>query len=191
MEEIPLDPLSPPSKLGQRGQVGGRPGLTRAAVLAPPPAASRHPPQGWDGGDKQQQPKQHKRNKARRFSARCWMAPGFPIPLQQLAPLLEVVGRGNKTFVKAADFVRRIGASTAAGSAFPVRAQIPILWTVHVLLSFRAFELLGPGDATARAPGLFEVRARAEAAEDTAECIPRRAKRPLPPSTLPTGAPRV
>ena len=32
----------------------------------------------------------------RKITARCWMAEGFPMSLQQLMPVLDVVGTANK-----------------------------------------------------------------------------------------------
>lgn len=76
---------------------------------------------------------------------------------QQLLPLLEAVGQANKHVAKVASFLR----AHADTSVFPVRVQVPIIWTVYLSLVFREFRLVSPGGPEA-APGFFEASAGGE-----------------------------
>ena len=71
---------------------------------------------------------------------------------QQLLPLLEAVGQANKHVAKAASFLR----AHADTSVFPVRVQVPIIWTVYLHLVFREFRLVNGGDPET-APAFFEA----------------------------------
>ncbi len=57
--------------------------------------------------------------KARVIKARCWMAQDFPMSLQQLLPLLDVIGTANKQLAKVGKFMRKYGAQDM--SLFPVK----------------------------------------------------------------------
>lgn len=93
-----------------------------------------------------------KGRKARTFSSRCWLARRYPITLAQVIPLLEVVSAGNRHFAQAAAYLRQF----QSDEYFPVKVQVPLLWTVYLLLSFRQFAMLGPRDP-ARDRGFFQV----------------------------------
>ncbi|KAF8072507.1 ankrd13c [Scenedesmus sp. PABB004] len=77
----------------------------------------------------------------RLLKARCWMAQSFPMSLSQLLPLLDVIGAANKHVAKAGRFL----AKWAQLDAFPVKLQVPIIFTVYLLLSCKAFTRLTPG----------------------------------------------
>ncbi|GMH32202.1 hypothetical protein BSKO_00036 [Bryopsis sp. KO-2023] len=90
----------------------------------------------------------NKKGKARKLTGRCWMAEDFPMSLQQLLPLLDVVGHANKHLGKVAKFMRKYGDM----NMFPVKIQIPLLLTVYLLVSFKKFKFTEPDDKTS-----FEV----------------------------------
>lgn len=47
--------------------------------------------------EEEEQSRQHS---GRKFKAKCWMAESFPISLQQLLPILDVIGEANKHLKK-------------------------------------------------------------------------------------------
>ncbi|WIA08298.1 hypothetical protein OEZ85_007741 [Tetradesmus obliquus] len=90
----------------------------------------------------------------RLLRARCWMAQDFPMQLAQLLPLLDVIGTANKHMAKVGKFL----AKYSQMDMFPVKLQVPLLLTVYVLVSFKAFHPLLPGSATPPpAPEFFDV----------------------------------
>ncbi|KAF6263147.1 GPCR-chaperone-domain-containing protein [Scenedesmus sp. NREL 46B-D3] len=90
----------------------------------------------------------------RLLRARCWMAQDFPMQLEQLLPLLDVIGTANKHMAKVGKFL----AKYSQMDMFPVKLQVPLLLTVYVLVSFKAFHPLLPGSATPPPPpDFFEV----------------------------------
>ncbi len=56
----------------------------------------------------------------RKLSARCWMAENFPMSLQQLLPILDIVGHANKHVARAAKFLQKYGEL----ELFPVKLQV-------------------------------------------------------------------
>jgi hypothetical protein len=89
----------------------------------------------------------------RRLRARCWMCSSFPMSLSQLLPLLEVAGSTITPLSKVAAFLAR--APPALAASFPVKVQVPLLFTVHATVSFKHFQQLGPA-----APSLAEWEGR-------------------------------
>lgn len=82
----------------------------------------------------------------RRLRARCWMCSTFPMSLSQLLPLLEVAGSTITPLSKVAAFLGR--APPALAASFPVKVQVPLLFTVHATVSFKHFQQLGPPTAS-------------------------------------------
>lgn len=121
-QEIPIDPLSMKgikmSKTGDRNTDSEMTEAHQAAEVS----AQKH------GG--------------RKFTARCWMAESFPISLQQLLPILDVIGEANKYMKKAGRFMAKYGSK----SLFPVKLQVPLLFTVYAVIQNRSFRLLNPGE---------------------------------------------
>ena len=113
--------------------------------------------------------KQKASKRAQKFSSRCWLARGFPVLLQQVIPLLDVVAAGNKHFAQAAAYLRRF----QSDEYFPVRVQVPLLFTTYLMISFRMFELL----KKAPEPEFFEVRWRREWTESKDRWVVRGASR--------------
>ena len=64
----------------------------------------------------------------RKLSARCWMAEDFPMSLQQLSPILDIVGHANKHVARAAKFLHKYGEI----GLFPVRLQVMPLTPAYV-----------------------------------------------------------
>lgn len=58
----------------------------------------------------------------RKLSARCWMAEDFPMSLQQLLPILDIVGHANKHVARAAKFLQKYGEM----ELFPVKLQVQL-----------------------------------------------------------------
>ncbi|CAL8467988.1 g7526 [Coccomyxa elongata] len=74
----------------------------------------------------------------RTYTGRCWMAENFPMSLRQLLPILDIVGTANKHLARAGKFLQKYGNM----DLFPVKMQVPLLWTVYALVSFRNFHAL-------------------------------------------------
>ncbi|KAL4448118.1 hypothetical protein ABPG75_005337 [Micractinium tetrahymenae] len=130
-------------------------GASSASTAGVSASASKSAKQAQQAQQEQQgQQAQHSRKhkKARSFSSRCWLARRYPITLAQVIPLLEVVAAGNRHFAQAATYLRQF----QSDEYFPVRVQVPLVWTVYLLLSFRQFTLLGLRDP-ARQRGFFQV----------------------------------
>ncbi|PRW33819.1 Ankyrin repeat domain-containing 13C isoform B [Chlorella sorokiniana] len=117
-----------------------------SSSMGEPPDSPRSPRGGGGGGG-------GSKKKSKTFSSRCWLARHYPISLAHVIPLLEVVAAGNKHFAQAASYLRQFESSE---ETFPVKVQVPLMWTVYLQLAFRHFVLLGP-DAEARQPGFFEL----------------------------------
>ncbi|KAL4444592.1 hypothetical protein ABPG77_002409 [Micractinium sp. CCAP 211/92] len=163
VQEVPLDPLKPPEKPKPKPPAQPPTAVPAApqpnsraatAVLTAPAAAPAPLPPAAGAGSSGGDLLARKSKKARTFSSRCWLARGYPITLAQIIPLLEVVSAGNRHFAQAAAYLRRF----RSDEFFPVRVQVPLLWTVYLLLSFRQFALLG-GQDPARQLGFFQVPA--------------------------------
>ncbi|RMZ56962.1 hypothetical protein APUTEX25_005024, partial [Auxenochlorella protothecoides] len=92
--------------------------------------------------------------KLREITTQCWMAKDFPLTLRQLLPLLEALGEANQHVERAAEFMHR----WSDQNLFPVKVQIPLMWTVYLSMRFKQFELLG-ADHPARNAGYFQVPA--------------------------------
>eukprot|EP00775_Hariotina_reticulata_P002921 gene2921-3208_t len=87
----------------------------------------------------------------RLLKARCWMAEDFPMHLSQLLPLLDVIGTANKHMAKVGKFLSKYSQM----DMFPVKLQVPLLLTVHVLVGFKAFQPLVPGSSHPPPPADF------------------------------------
>uniref|UniRef100_A0A1D2AFP4 Ankyrin repeat domain-containing protein n=1 Tax=Auxenochlorella protothecoides TaxID=3075 RepID=A0A1D2AFP4_AUXPR len=92
--------------------------------------------------------------KLREITTQCWMAKDFPLTLRQLLPLLEALGEANQHVERAAEFMHH----WSDQNLFPVKVQIPLMWTVYLSMRFKQFELLG-ADHPARNAGYFQVPA--------------------------------
>jgi hypothetical protein len=98
-----------------------------------------------DVGKKRKPPKEPK---PRKITARCWLAEGFPLKVDDLLPILDVMSHANKHLKKVNKFVKYWRGEH--GGFFPVKVQVPIVMTVYAVMHFRDFALL-PRDA--EAPG--------------------------------------
>ncbi|KAK9802714.1 hypothetical protein WJX73_010521 [Symbiochloris irregularis] len=74
----------------------------------------------------------------RKMTAKCWMAANFPISMRQLIPILDIVAHANKHLGRVSSFMRKYGDM----ELFPVKLQIPLLWTAYAQVSFRDFSPL-------------------------------------------------
>ncbi|PSC68048.1 Ankyrin repeat domain-containing 13C [Micractinium conductrix] len=107
---------------------------------------------GAPGGSAPGEAQRASGGKGRTFSSRCWLAKHYPITLAQMIPMLEVVSAGNSHFAAAAAYLRQFRSE----EYFPVRVQVPLMWTVYLQLSFRHFALLKANDE-AMQPGFFDL----------------------------------
>lgn len=91
--------------------------------------------------------------KGRVIRARLWIAEGFPMSLSQLLPLLDVIGAAYKQLAKVAKFMHKYGDM----DMFPVKVQVPLLFSVYALVSFKKLQVLGPGGNAPPPADFFEV----------------------------------
>ena len=71
----------------------------------------------------------------RKLSGRCWMAANFPMSLQQLIPILDIVGHTNKHLARVGKFMHKYGDM----ELFPVKLQvIPCSNLISILLLIRS-----------------------------------------------------
>eukprot|EP00210_Caulerpa_lentillifera_P000558 g539.t1 len=98
-----------------------------------------------------------KKTKGKKLSGRCWMAEDFPMSLQQLLPLLDVLGHANKHLSRVSKFMKKYGDM----HMFPIKIQVPLLLTVYLLLSFKKFKYTNNKKISMDLPGNY-VRIKLE-----------------------------
>lgn len=77
--------------------------------------------------------------KGRNVSAKMWMASGFPISLDHLLPIIDIIGSAaNSTLSKVSQFISRV----ASQDYFPVKIVVPLAFTVYVQIQIKSFALL-------------------------------------------------
>jgi hypothetical protein len=81
-----------------------------------------------------------KEAKPRKITARCWLAKDFPLKVDDLLPILDVMSHANKHLKKVNTFVGYWRGEH--GGFFPVKVQVPIVMTVYAVMHFRDFALL-------------------------------------------------
>ena len=91
----------------------------------------------------------------RPLTARCWMADGFPLPADQLLAALDVAAAANKHLASAGRFARRM----CRDGLFPVKIQVPLLWTVHATVTVVNFRPLTEADPALADPAFFDLPA--------------------------------
>ncbi|GAB4821203.1 hypothetical protein N2152v2_008249 [Parachlorella kessleri] len=138
-EEIPLDPTAPPPASSKAALTAGSTHSMHPRGDSGVIATGNGSPKAAAQPEQQQQQKQPA---PRKVAGKCWMAQDFPINLRQLLPLLDVIGNANKHVGRVAAFMQRF----SQDNLFPVKVQVPIVWTVYLLLSFRKFRYLAAGD---------------------------------------------
>ncbi|KAF7837336.1 ankyrin repeat domain-containing protein 13C-like [Senna tora] len=77
-----------------------------------------------------------------------WLSPNFPLKIEELLPLLDIVA--NK--VKAIRRLRDLLTTKLPIGTFPVKVAIPVVPTIRVLVTFTKFEELQPLDEFATPP---------------------------------------
>lgn len=82
----------------------------------------------------------------KRIKGRCWMAQDFPLQVDQLMPLLQVVQHVNKQIGRLVNFFQKWDDKGLSG-LFPVRLLLPIMFTVAAHLSFKRWKRLDGGEA--------------------------------------------
>jgi hypothetical protein len=100
--------------------------------------------------------------KPRRVTARCWIARGFPLRVEDVSPILDIASRANKHLKKAKRVVEYWRGAHAG--TFPVKVTVPIMMTVYATIDFRNFraaaETSGDAEEDADAGGDGGERAR-------------------------------
>jgi hypothetical protein len=100
--------------------------------------------------------------KPRRVTARCWIARGFPLRVEDVSPILDIASRANKHLKKAKRIVEYWRGAHAG--TFPVKVTVPIMMTVYATIDFRNFraaaETSGDAEEDADAGGGGFERAR-------------------------------
>ncbi|KAK3270775.1 hypothetical protein CYMTET_20842 [Cymbomonas tetramitiformis] len=82
--------------------------------------------------------KPKKQSKPRKVTARCWLAENFPLRVDQLLSLLDIMSHANKHFSKVQKYVQKC----VDMGLFPVKIQVPLMMTVYALLCFRELKIL-------------------------------------------------
>lgn len=82
--------------------------------------------------------------KPRRVTARCWLAEGFPVRVEDVSPILDIAARANKHLKKAKRVVEYWRGAHAG--TFPVKVTVPIMMTVYATIDFRNFRAAADGD---------------------------------------------
>jgi len=78
------------------------------------------------------------KGKGRTVSAKVWMAKGLPISLDQLLPILDLIGSANGTMKKVSSFISKVSSQ----GCFLVKIILPIAFTVHIQLQIKSLSLL-------------------------------------------------
>ena len=94
--------------------------------------------------------------KPRRVTARCWIAEGFPVRVEDVAPILDIASRANKHLKKAKRAVEYWRGAHAG--KFPVKITVPIMMTVYATIDFRNFRAAEADPARARGSGAARAR---------------------------------
>lgn len=71
------------------------------------------------------------KEKRKTIGGRIWMARGYPLSVEQLMPLLELIAPSNKHFDKLRDFV-----DTELPPGFPIKLDVPIFYVLSAEVSF-------------------------------------------------------
>ena len=129
---------------------GSREKRERGAPLrAGPTDSNREPPppltakQKWKA-ERARKKREGKDEKPRRVTARCWLAHEFPMTVDDLLPILDVMSHANKHLNKANRLIQYWRADH--GGAFPVKVTVPIAMTVYVVMRFKDFARLPATD---------------------------------------------
>ena len=96
-----------------------------------------------------------KEAKPRKITARCWLAEGFPLTVDDLMPILDVMSHANKHLKKVNRFVQYWRGEH--GGFFPVKVLVPIVMTVYAVMRFQDFTLLPKDGSSGLAPDHFKV----------------------------------
>mgnify|MGYP001958052763 FL=1 len=103
--------------------------------------------------------KEGKDEKPRRVTARCWLADEFPMSVDDLLPILDVMSHANKHLNKANRLIQYWRKDH--GASFPVKVLVPIAMTVYVVMRFKDFARLPATDdgLSGLPPGHFDIPA--------------------------------
>lgn len=84
----------------------------------------------------------------------CWFVKGFPLKAHDLLPIFRLLAFANKQFQKVEEFLR----DSRLTDRFPIRIRIPLAFTVHALVTFRAFrkDVHSPSFSTFEPPPSFK-----------------------------------
>ena len=120
-----------------------------APVRVGPTDSNREPPppltakQKWKA-ERARKKREGKDEKPRRVTARCWLAHEFPMTVDDMLPILDVMSHANKHLNKANRLIQYWRADH--GGAFPVKVTVPIAMTVYVVMRFKDFARLPATD---------------------------------------------
>lgn len=85
--------------------------------------------------------------KPRRITAKCWMADDFPLSTRQLLPILDLLSPANKTIGRVVRFLQE---NDDQQLLFPVKVQVPLMFTVSAQVTFSDIKIEEPGGAPLR-----------------------------------------
>ena len=152
----------PPDPSPERPTTAG-PGSTRQRPKRPPAPPPPAPPpltakQKWKM-ERARKKKEGKDEKPRRVTARCWLADEFPMSVDDLLPILDVMSHANKHLNKANRLIQYWRKDH--GASFPVKVLVPIAMTVYVVMRFKDFARLPATDdgLSGLPPGHFDIPA--------------------------------
>eukprot|EP01137_Pigoraptor_chileana_P000350 Opistho-2@36367 len=87
---------------------------------------------------------------SRTFKPTVWMSDTFPLRMDQLRPLLELLAQTNKHFERLSDFL-----DNKLPPGFPVKMEMPMFPTVTVTVTFEGFRSTTPDKALFHVPPGF------------------------------------
>ena len=87
--------------------------------------------------------KEGKDEKPRRVTARCWLADEFPMTVDDLLPILDVMLYEQAPEQSQPSYPHR---RKDHGASFPVKVLVPIAMTVYVVMRFKDFARLPATD---------------------------------------------
>lgn len=109
-----------------------------------------------DEAKKLEREKREKRQKSRKMTARCWLVRDFPLKAAHASRILDVLSRANKH----AERVNRVVKywSDNHKDMFPMKMQVPLMFTVYAQVHFKDFRALDEKAKAAKiSQGFFDV----------------------------------
>ena len=76
----------------------------------------------------------------KKLNSSVWMSKDFPVKLQHLYPLIDLLSSVSANFEQLKNFIYN-GLPKQTGELFPVKVAIPIMFGLNAVIYFENFEL--------------------------------------------------